>query len=70
MGKGRLIKIECKNGFVDDSETIAYELTYEIKKWYYFEKTKTVKEVMFPHMSEVDRWVMKLNKKLNVWREL
>jgi hypothetical protein len=67
--KIKLVKIDKNMGFVTDSDTTTVDLTYKVKKWYYFGREKTVIQRHNVNYSGLDHWVNGLNKVINVWRD-
>tara|TARA_R110000803_G_scaffold186511_2_gene248889 strand:+ start:1047 stop:1295 length:249 start_codon:yes stop_codon:yes gene_type:complete len=78
--KVKLIKIDRDLSFILDfditsrfmpsfrGETTTVDLTYKIKKWYYFGIEKTLTERHSIDINSLDNWCRGLNKALNVWR--
>ena len=78
--KVKLIKIDRDMSFIADFDytsrfrpsfrgfTMTVNLTYKVKKWYYFGFEKTLIQKHNIDINSLDHWCSGLYKALNVWR--
>ncbi len=68
MAKIKILKVDYHNeGFVEFDYT-RFQIEYEVRKWYFFGKSKVQRELINIPNLKADAWLNQMKKKVGVWQ--